>query len=162
VVIAGVATSATVAGCGGGSSGGGQPSVSASSSTSAETAAVRRNWETFFDGKTPTARREQLLQNGSRFRVALQAAAASPLAGSSSATVTSVSLVTPTTAIVKYSITVGGQPGLTDQQGEAVLIGGVWQVSDLTFCGLARLESGGHAVPGCPNPGSSPSTSSTS
>jgi hypothetical protein len=39
---------------------------------------------------------------------------------------------------------------LANQKGTAVLENGTWKVGLASFCGLAALESGGKAVPGCP------------
>jgi len=42
-----------------------------------------------------------------------------------------------------YDVTLGGQAVLTGQQGQAVLEGGAWKVSDAGFCQLLALENGG-------------------
>ncbi len=121
------------------------PSASASVST---TAAITSAWEKFFAGTTPAATKIGLLQNGQQFATTIQAQANSPLAKATQAKVTSVKVLTPTTAAVTYSIVQGGQTALPDQNGQAVLEGGVWKVSAQSFQALLRLEQGqGSASP---------------
>jgi hypothetical protein len=43
-------------------------------------AAVKQSWETFFDGSTPGAQRQSLLQNGAQFLSVLSAVNGSSLA----------------------------------------------------------------------------------
>jgi hypothetical protein len=54
--------------------------------------------------------------------------------------VLSVSLTSKTQAKVRYTITLGGQPALSNQTGVAVLQGGTWKVGDQSFCALLALE----------------------
>jgi hypothetical protein len=115
------------------------PSPAASASA---TAAVTADWQEFFSGATPAARKIALLQNGQRFATTINAQASSPIAQGTQAKVTSVTVTSPTTATVTYSITMGGQTALPDQQGKAVLEGGVWKVSAKSFQDLLRLEQG--------------------
>jgi hypothetical protein len=56
------------------------------------------------------------------------------------ATVSKVAILTATTAIVHYSISLGGQTALANQSGEAVNQGGTWKVSVASFCVLLGLE----------------------
>jgi hypothetical protein len=56
--------------------------------------------------------------------------------------VTAVTVTSPTTADVTYSIVQGGQVALADQKGQAVLDGGVWKVSAPSFQALLKLEQG--------------------
>jgi len=119
------------------------PSPTASASA---TAAVTADWQEFFSGATPAARKIALLQNGQRFATTINAQASSPIAQGTQAKVTSVTVTSPTTATVTYSITMGGQTALPDQQGKAVLEGGVWKVSAKSFQDLLKLEQGASGV----------------
>ena len=115
------------------------PSPSAAPSASA---AVTADWQEFFSGATPAARKIALLQQGQQFAKTITAQASSPIAQGTQAKVTSVTVTSPTTANVTYSITMGGQTALPDQQGQAVLEGGVWKVSARSFQDLLKLEQG--------------------
>jgi len=115
------------------------PSVSPTASTAD---AVKTAWQTFFAGTTPAAQKIALLQNGQRFAATIQAQAASPLAKATQARVTSVKVVSPTKAVVTYSIVQGGQVALPDQTGQAVLQNGSWKVGATSFEALLQLEQG--------------------
>ena len=115
------------------------PSPTASASA---TAAVTADWQEFFSGATPAARKMALLQQGQQFATTIKAQAGSAIARSTQAKVTSVTITSPTTATVTYSITLGGQTALPDQKGQAVLEGGVWKVSAKSFQDLLKLEQG--------------------
>jgi hypothetical protein len=147
-----------VAGCGGSSSGGsGKGTTSPSATPTAATVAqIRANWVAFFDGKTPAARKIQLLENGQKFATLIEAQASSPLAANTSARVQSVTLTSATTATVTYTILLSGKPALASQTGEAVLQDGVWRVSDASFCALLALQNGGTAPSPCPAVSRSP------
>jgi hypothetical protein len=106
---------------------------------------IAANWQKFFDSKTPLAQRIALLQDGATFQAIIQAQEGSTLESEASASVTQVAVTSPTQARVNYSILLAGQPALPDQHGSALLIGGVWQVSDASFCGLLILENGSSA-----------------
>ena len=108
----------------------------------ASTAAITSAWQTFFPGATPAATKITLLQNGQQFATVIQAQASSPLAKATQAKVTAVTVTSPTTADVTYSIVQGGQVALPDQKGQAVLDGGVWKVSAPSFQALLKLEQG--------------------
>jgi hypothetical protein len=116
------------------------PSATASASA---TAAVTANWQEFFSGATPAERKMALVQQGQQFAQTIKAQAGSAIAQSTEAKVTSVTITSPTTATVTYSITMGGQTALPDQKGKAVLEGGVWKVSAKSFADLLKLEQGG-------------------
>lgn len=112
------------------------------------TAQITANWTTFFSGQTSAAKKITLLQNGSQFAQIVDGQASSPMAKSVTAKVSKVSDVTATTAAVRYSISLGGSVALAGQAGQAVFEGGVWKVSDASFCVLLGLE--GVASPACP------------
>jgi hypothetical protein len=126
------------------------PSPSPSSST-AIAAAIKTDWEKFFAGATAADQKIALLENGRQFAKTIQAQAQSPLAQSTAAKVSSVSVTSATTATVKYSILLDKQVALADQTGQAVLQGGVWKVSAQSFQALLALEG---AAP--PSPSASP------
>ncbi|MDR2983300.1 MAG: hypothetical protein LBV34_00530 [Nocardiopsaceae bacterium] len=146
---------------GGGSGGNTQPATpptspattSAPASAGAEpstgpgaTAAIKKNWATFFNGKTPPARRLQLIQGGDKLAKVLKAQQqGNPLASSATAKVTAVSLTGTNQASVTYSILLGGQPALSGQHGQAIYEDGVWKVGLASFCDLLKLENAGNA-----------------
>jgi hypothetical protein len=117
-------------------------SAPASSSSSA-TAQITANWEAFFSGKTPAAKKISLLQNGQTFASIINAQAGSSLATSAAAKVSSVTMTSSTQAKVVYDITLSGATALSNQTGTAVYQGGTWKVGDASFCALLSLENGG-------------------
>ncbi len=132
-----------VAACGSKSTAAATPSATPSPAMNASpSAAITTAWQTFFAGTTPAATKITLLQNGQQFATVIQAQAGSPLAKATQAKVTAVSVTSPTTADVTYSIVQGGQVALPDQKGQAVLEGGVWKVSAPSFQALLKLEQG--------------------
>ncbi len=110
------------------------------STASGSTAAITANWEAFFSAKTPVAKRVSLLQDGSQFESIIKGQAGTGLAATASAKVVSVSMSTPSQAIVKYDILVSGATALPNQTGTAVLENGSWKVGVASFCGLLKLE----------------------
>lgn len=139
-----------IAGCGSSSSGGSPAASSSAASTSASSGAqaqITANWEAFFSPNTSLQRSVQILQNGKQFESALRGQAGSSLAKQASAKVTKVELTSPTRATVTFSILLGGQPVLQGQQGIALKVNGVWQVSDQSFCSLLQLQ--GKPPPAC-------------
>ena len=111
------------------------------------------NWEAFFRGTTPAARKIALLQNWQEFAAIIQAQAASALAQSASATVTAMHVISATQATVTYDIYLGGKPALSNQTGTAVSQDGTWKVGDVSFCQLLALENGGKAPAVCSSVG---------
>jgi hypothetical protein len=116
---------------------------SASSAVSADEKAITTNWTAFFNPKTPVAQRVSLLQDGSTFTSVIQAQAGSALAGSASAQVTKVTVITTSEAAVTYNILEAGTAVLKAQAGTAVYQDGVWKVGVASFCGLLTLENAG-------------------
>jgi hypothetical protein len=127
-------------------------SASAASTTSA-VAQIKADWEAFFSGTTPAAKKIALLQNGQKYAALIQAQAASGLAQSASAQVTAVHVISSTQATVIYDIVLGGKPALSNQTGTAVYQGGVWKVGDASFCQLLALENNGKAPAACSSAG---------
>ena len=137
-VVCVVALAALIAACG--SKASGTTSTPSPTATASATAQITANWQAFFAGTTPAAKKITLLQNGPVFAKVIKAQAGSPLAQATQAKVASVQVVSPTTATVKYSIVQGGQTALPGQTGQAVLQGGVWKVSAKSFAALLALE----------------------
>jgi purine-cytosine permease-like protein len=125
-------------------------SASASSSAAGNSAAVAQitaNWEKFFNASTPTSQRVALLQNGAAFAVAITGL--SHLVSGLGATVTSVTVTSPTSATVKYNLTASGSSLLSGQTGTAVYENGTWKVGDASLCGLLKLVPGGSTPAAC-------------
>ena len=138
-----VALPLMLAACGSNSNTGATTTPTPSASTSVSpTAAITSDWVKFFAGTTPAATKITLLQNGQQFATTITAQASSAIAKGTQAKVTTVTLTSPTTAAVTYSIVQGGQVALPNQKGEAVLEGGVWKVSAASFQALLKLEQG--------------------
>ena len=118
----------------------GTPAAGSSSSggSAAAVAAIKTDWEAFFNSSTPDSKRVQLLQNGSKFATAIKAFAASPLAAAVSSKVDSVTMTSSSQANVKYDLTAAGQSVASGQTGTAVLQDGVWKVGDGVFCSLLK------------------------
>jgi glucose/arabinose dehydrogenase len=130
------------------------PTASAAAASTASAAAqIAANWEAFFSGTTPAAKKIALLQNGQKYAALIQAQARSSLAKSASAKVTAVHMTSATQATVTYDIYLGGQPALSDQAGTAVYQDGTWKVGDVSFCQLLTLENGGKAPAACSSSG---------
>jgi hypothetical protein len=122
-------------------------------STASAVAQIKANWEAFFSGTTPAAKKIALLQNGQKYAAIIQAQAASGLAQSASAKVTAVHLTSSTQATVSYDIFLGGTPALSNQSGTAVYQDGIWKVGDASFCQLLALENNGKAPAACSSAG---------
>ncbi len=153
-VVIGLGLAACSSGGGGGTSPSTAPSSQSSSPSgpassgepttgSAAVAAIKSNWATFFNAKTTTARRVQLLQNGQVLATVLKTQAKNTLAATATSTVSQVTLTGTNQASVTYTILVSGQPVLKGQHGVAVYQDGIWKVGLVSFCGLLQLENGG-------------------
>nr|WP_251067233.1 hypothetical protein [Streptomyces sp. ISL-36] len=110
-------------------------------------AEIIKNWTAFFDPKTPTDEKVELLENGERMRPVLAAFAGDKNAAMTSAKVKGVEFTSPNDANVTYDLLVGGAPALPDSKGTSVLQADTWKVSVKTLCGLVQLS--GASVPGC-------------
>ncbi|MCL2781145.1 MAG: hypothetical protein FWD74_06595 [Actinomycetia bacterium] len=160
VVAAVVAGVVALAACGGGHPGGGAQTTNAGSGATASVAApsqahtvtasgspagsadeqaIRSAYVTFFAGDTPAADRVALLQNGAAFAATIDTLLSSSLAGSLSATVSSVGITGPDQASVVFTILLSGQTLLVDERGTAVREDGAWKVSDATACALSAM-----------------------
>ena len=124
--------------------------VSGAGTSSGAAAQITTNWEAFFSSSTPNAKRVSLLQNGSAFSSAITSFSSIPLAAGLVAKVNSVTVTSTTQATVKYDLDgPGGTSLLPNQTGTAVLVNGVWQVGDASFCGLLGLVPGGTVPSAC-------------
>ena len=122
-------------------------SAPAASNTAAAATEITTNWEKFFNASTPTSERVALLQNGAAFAVAISGL--SHLVSGLGATVTSVTVTSPTSATVKYNLTASGSTLLSGQTGTAVYENGTWKVGDASLCGLLKLVPGGSTPTAC-------------
>ena len=122
-------------------------SSSSPAGNSAAVAQITANWEKFFNASTPTSQRVALLQNGAAFAVAITGL--SHLVSGLGATVTSVTVTSPTTAIVKYNLTASGSTLLSGETGTAVYVNGSWKVGDASLCALLKLVPGGSTPAAC-------------
>jgi hypothetical protein len=139
-----------LASCGGGASHPPPAKPTASAAAKAEpvsgpaaVAAITANWKTVFNGKAPIPRRLALVQQGSQVAAFVQAQAKTSFgqaAAGSTATISSVTITSPSQATVHYEVLLLGTPLLKNQVGTAVYLNGIWKVAIASFCGLAYLE----------------------
>jgi hypothetical protein len=142
-----------LAACGGGSvshSSSTTPATPKPATTAAEpasgpaaVAAIRANWETVFNGKASLPSRLALLEDGSQVAAFVQAQAKTSFgeaAAGSSATISAVTITSPSQATVHYEVLLLGTPLLKNQVGTAVYLNGVWKVAIASFCALTYLE----------------------
>ena len=139
-----------VAACGGGGGSPASPKPTASATTAAEptsgpaaVAAITANWKTVFNGKASIPSRLALVQDGPQVAAFVEAQAKTSFgaaATGSTATVSSVTITSPSQATVHYEVLLLGTPLLKNQMGTAVYEDGVWKVAIASFCGLAYLE----------------------
>ena len=141
-----------LAACGGG----GSPSTSASpnptasataaaepTSGPAAVAAITANWKTVFNGKASIPSRLALVQDGAQVAAFVEAQAKTSFgaaATGSTATVSSVTITSPSQATVHYEVLLLGTPLLKNQVGTAIYLNGIWKVAIASFCGLAHLQ----------------------
>src|SRR6516164_6997282 len=121
-----------------------RPSASAEpSSGPAAVAAITAHWKTVFNGKASIPSRLALVQNGPQVAAFVNAQAKTSFgaaAAGSTATVSSVTITSPSQATVHYEVLLLGTPLLKNQVGTAVYLNGIWKVSIASFCGLAYLQ----------------------
>jgi hypothetical protein len=124
-----------------------RPSATASaepSSGPAAIAAITANWKTVFNGKASIPSRLALVQDGPQVASFVNAEAKTSFgaaAKGSTATVSSVTITSPSQATVHYEVLLLGTPLLKNQVGTAVYLDGVWKVGIASFCGLAKLAA---------------------
>jgi hypothetical protein len=135
-------------GGGGGSAASQKPTAKAAAaaepaSGAAAVAAITANWKTVFNGKAPIPRRLALVQDGPQVAAFVEAQAKTSFgaaAAGSTATVSSVTITSPSQATVHYEVLLLGTPLLKNQVGTAVYLNGTWKVAIASFCGLAYLQ----------------------
>jgi len=132
----------------------GSPSASGTGGTAADpatTKAIAQAYTAFFNPKASLTVAEQNLQHGAVFKAALLAQAHNPQAqGGLTARVTSVTLLSPNSASVRFDLLSAGQPLLSDSPGNAAREDGRWKVAAETFCQLVQLS--GHPPAPCNDP----------
>lgn len=111
------------------------------------TAAIKDAYAKVFASSTPEAESISLLQDGPQFKDTIQSQAKSSLAQGASAVVTSVTLQSPNTAKVVFTLSINGSPILPNTPGYAIREGGTWKVAGATFCGLLAMQNS--APPAC-------------
>ena len=139
-----------LAACGGPSAKPASPTPTAVATKAAEpasgpaaVAAIRANWETVFNGKASIPSRLALVQDGSQVASFVQAQAKTSFgaaAAGSTATISAVTITSPSQATVRYEVLLLGTPLLKNQVGTAVYVNGTWKVAIASFCGLTYLE----------------------
>ena len=153
-IIFGLALAAVVSACSSGAS----SASSSSSFTHAQSSppplvlapvTIRTNWEAFFSGKTSTAEKISLLENGQVFASIIEAQTGSSLANSAAAKVVALNVTSSTRATVIYNVLLKGATVLRAQTGQAVYKEGTWKVGDASFCRLLALENRGKTPSVC-------------
>ena len=139
-----------LAACGGSGSHQSSAKPAASATTAAEpttgpaaVAVITANWKTVFNGKAPIPSRLALVQDGPQVAAFVTAQAQTSFgqaAAGSTATVSSVTITSPSQAVVDYEVLLLGTPLLKNQVGTAVYLDGVWKVAIASFCGLTYLD----------------------
>ena len=136
--------------CGGGGGSPASPKPTADTTTAAEptsgqaaVAAITANWKTVLNGKAPIPSRLALVQDGPQVAAFVEAQAKTSFgaaAAGSTATVSLVTITSPSQATVHYEVLLLGTPLLKNQVGMAVYLDGIWKVAIASFCGLAYLQ----------------------
>lgn len=129
-----------------GSSGDKSSGTPSSAPPATATQAVTQTFERFFDGSTTADQKIALLENGQAFAATIKAQAGTPMAKSTTATVSKVAAGSDH-ATVTFTVLFNGKPALVGQPGSAVLVNGGWKVTAATFCALLTLE--GNPPPAC-------------
>jgi hypothetical protein len=139
-----------LAACGGGGGSSASTIPTASATTAAEpvsgpaaVAAITANWKTVFNGKAPIPDRLALVEDGPQVAAFVEAQAKTSFgaaATGSTATVSLVTITSPSQATVHYEVLLLGTPLLKNQVGMAVYLDGIWKVAIASFCGLAYLQ----------------------
>jgi hypothetical protein len=110
---------------------------------------IRSNWEAFFSGKTSTAVKISLLENGQVFASIIEAQTGSRLADAAAVKVIALNVTSSTRATVIYDVVLKGATVVHRQTGQAVYQEGTWKVGDASFCKLLALENRGKAPSAC-------------
>lgn len=100
-------------------------------------AGIRQAFQSAYSAGTPADQRLSAIDDPEGVEAALKTALAGPFgqqASGISVVVSDITMVSETSAQVKYSILVAGQPQYADRVGAAVYFKGSWRVSRATFC----------------------------
>ncbi|HVB41938.1 MAG TPA: hypothetical protein VNF47_04440 [Streptosporangiaceae bacterium] len=111
----------------------------------AAVAAVKADWQSFFNGALSIPHRLKLLQDGQDFVQFIRSQANTSIGAlvlEAGAKVSSVTLGPPGRASVVYTILLAGKPLESNLHGTAVYSDGSWHVAASTFCGLLHLAYG--------------------
>ena len=162
-----LAAALSLAACGGSSSGGTSPTDSSSPAANQSTAPGDTNtepadaaaakaeitdvWVRFFHTGTDRNDAVSLLEDGENLGAALDKAEQEDKQTGlvRRAKVQRIDFISPTTANITWTLLNGKNPVLPNASGQAVLSGGKWKVSKLTFCTLVELGNNGKPVKGC-------------
>jgi len=136
---------AATAACGG--SGNKSSGTPTSTHPATVTDAVTGVYQRFFDGTTSADQKIALLENGPAFAATIKAQTGSPMAKSTTATVSNVASSSTDHVDVTFTVLFNGKPALVGQSGSAVMLDGSWKVTASTFCALLTLE--GNPPPAC-------------
>ena len=120
----------------------------------AAVAAITANWKTVFNGKAPIPSRSALVQDGPQVAAFVEAQAKTSFgvaATGSTATISSVTITSPTQASVHYEVLLLGTPLLKNQVGTAVYVDGVLEGRhrELLRAGLPGIPQGELSVARC-------------
>jgi len=127
-----------LAACGGGGAGSG------------DQAKITNVFTSFFSSKEPVSSKPALVENGAKFKSAIEGLASNPLASNTSAKVTTVTLNGSSKATVVFSIYLGSTAILKNTKGYALKENGKWVIADSSLCQLLTLEGG--STPACKKP----------
>jgi hypothetical protein len=103
----------------------------------------------FFDPHLSDSAKGALLQNNPKQAAMVQLFTTNTDERMGSANVTAVHFTGPTTADVTVTLCRGGDVGLPDLQGQAVLENGTWKVADTTLCQVLTENNNGDPVTAC-------------
>ncbi|MFE5811591.1 hypothetical protein [Streptomyces sp. NPDC056491] len=116
------------------------PAVDGPADPEAAKAQIEKNWTAFFDPKTSTEAKADLLQHGDLLEPLLDGFSTGTEAAKVSVKVTDVTFTSPTEATVTYDLRVGDATTLPGSKGTVVFEDGVWKVSLKTLCELVGLS----------------------
>ena len=152
VLLVALALAATTAACGGSSDSGDSAAASPSpsvDSSAADTAAITKNWEVFFNGGISVEQHIAVLEDGEKFRTEITAQSKDPANKALVAKVTNVK-IDGESAVVTYDLLgTGGTVLLGGSTGAAVKVGDEWKVAKKTYCQLISLQDPATPHAGC-------------
>lgn len=123
------------------------PSGTAPANPAAAKAEIKHLYATFFSASP--AKAAALLEDGSQLGKAIKVASKLANGGTESGKAKKVTFTGPTSAQVRYALSINHHVVLANATGQAVLVNGKWVVAKTTFCGLVSLGEPGKKIPGC-------------